>query len=552
MSYENNTNFVLKDELASLGVSALSRTIEKGLLARLEENGVEITASVLADILLSNSGINVFKDKELRLNVLEKYGLSAINQRIGLKLSSHADLKLFNDFRWGNNRPTRLFLSLLQFPKEIDDEFSLDSEDVETIFPSNMLHPYQNWVRKNIYNFLTDSSKSKAIVHMPTGSGKTRTCLEAVCDYVRSLQDPSVMVVWFAHSEELCEQAAESFSSIWGRLGSEGANLIRLWGGRNPQLASSNGPTFVVSSFQTAYNLHMTNTDDRFTLFAKIRRKSAILIVDEAHQSIAPTYQQAIDLFSNRSTKILGLTATPGRHHVHSTPEETLKLSNYYENNKIDIVDNNGKPLSDPIYFLTELGVLSKVTQYQIRSPSDVVLSDAEIRQIERQLDIPSSVLRKLGEDSYRTNLIATHCLKLALDHSLQTIVFAPSKSNAVELALLISTRGCASAAITGDTEKRRRKELIRSFKGGELKVLVNFGVLTTGFDAPNIGAVVIARPTTSVVLYSQMIGRGLRGPIMGGSENCITVDVIDNIRNMPSAGHAFTFFDQYFNAGSN
>ena len=65
---------------------------------------------------------------------------------------------------------------------------------------------------------------------------------------------------------------------------------------------------------------------------------------------------------------------------------------------------------------------------------------------------------------------------------------------------------------------------------------------MTTGFDAPKTEAVVIARPTTSVVLYSQMVGRGLRGAQVGGTATCTVVDVVDNIINLPDVPQAFTF----------
>ena len=58
--------------------------------------------------------------------------------------------------------------------------------------------------------------------------------------------------------------------------------------------------------------------------------------------------------------------------------------------------------------------------------------------------------------------------------------------------------------------------------------ILVNFGVLTTGFDAPSASAVVIARPTQSLVLFSQMVGRAIRGPRAGGTETCEIVTVVD------------------------
>ena len=72
---------------------------------------------------------------------------------------------------------------------------------------------------------------------------------------------------------------------------------------------------------------------------------------------------------------------------------------------------------------------------------------------------------------------------------------------------------------IDGNTNLSKREALLKKFISGELNVLCNYGVLSTGFDAPKTDAVMITRPTTSPVLYSQMIGRGLRGPIIGGTE---------------------------------
>ena len=100
---------------------------------------------------------------------------------------------------------------------------------------------------------------------------------------------------------------------------------------------------------------------------------------------------------------------------------------------------------------------------------------------------------------------------------------------------------------MTGDTHESLRAASIEAFKIREIKILVNYGVLTTGFDAPCVDTVITARPTTSVVLYSQMIGRGLRGPAMGGTATCRLIDVVDNIRNLPRANQAFTYFDDFY-----
>ena len=82
---------------------------------------------------------------------------------------------------------------------------------------------------------------------------------------------------------------------------------------------------------------------------------------------------------------------------------------------------------------------------------------------------------------------------------------------------------------------------------GKKFDVIVNYGILTTGFDAPNVGAVIIARPTASIVLYSQMIGRGLRGPRVGGKAECNVLDVVDNIAGFGTEAEVYSYFSDYW-----
>ena len=71
--------------------------------------------------------------------------------------------------------------------------------------------------------------------------------------------------------------------------------------------------------------------------------------------------------------------------------------------------------------------------------------------------------------------------------------------------------------------------------------------MLSTGFDAPGTDAILIARPTTSPVLYSQMLGRGLRGPRVGGNPECLLLDLKDNLIGLPDERVCFTLFDNYY-----
>jgi superfamily II DNA or RNA helicase len=82
---------------------------------------------------------------------------------------------------------------------------------------------------------------------------------------------------------------------------------------------------------------------------------------------------------------------------------------------------------------------------------------------------------------------------------------------------------------------------VIASFKqDGGVQILTNFGVLTTGFDAPIADVAVIARPTRSVVLYTQMVGRVARGPKQGGGEWCKVITIVDKIPGFRSLAEGF------------
>lgn len=109
-------------------------------------------------------------------------------------------------------------------------------------------------------------------------------------------------------------------------------------------------------------------------------------------------------------------------------------------------------------------------------------------------------------------------------------MVFAASVENAQTLATLLTLHGRPAASIDQDTSPEDRRVAIERFKSGDLKVLTNYAVLSQGFDAPKTDAVYITRPTSSEVRYLQMVGRGLRGPKNGGTEEVLIVNMLDNI----------------------
>jgi len=143
--------------------------------------------------------------------------------------------------------------------------------------------------------------------------------------------------------------------------------------------------------------------------------------------------------------------------------------------------------------------------------------------------DVHPDVLRRLGEEHQRNRRILERLLKF--DPSWPVLLFACSTQHAQAMSALLRRRGRSSGCILGTTRPTTRRALIERFRDGELSVLCNYGVLTTGFDAPKVRCVVVARPTASPILYEQMIGRGMRGPEFGGTDRCLIIDVADNLR---------------------
>jgi len=107
---------------------------------------------------------------------------------------------------------------------------------------------------------------------------------------------------------------------------------------------------------------------------------------------------------------------------------------------------------------------------------------------------------------------------------------------HAKTVAAMLQLDGVKARAVSGETDAAVRRDVVERFREGDVKVLVNYGVFREGFDAPRTRAIIVARPVYSPNLYFQMIGRGLRGTLNGGSDRCLILDVEDNIENYDRA----------------
>ena len=159
------------------------------------------------------------------------------------------------------------------------------------------------------------------------------------------------------------------------------------------------------------------------------------------------------------------------------------------------------------------------------------MLTDDEAEKVEKEKDLPAEFLKRLADDKQRNLKIIRRLLDLPKGTS--TLVYACTVEHAYFLSALLSAQGRSSGAVSSDTPITLRRALIHDFKEQKIEFLCNYGVLTTGFDAPKVECIALCRPTTSEVLYEQIIGRGLRGPKFGGTPECTIIDFADNIRRL-------------------
>ena len=359
----------------------------------------------------------------------------------------------------------------------------------------------------------------KVVLHMPTGSGKTRTAMHVLATHLNS-NEPT-LVCWLAQNAELLDQAASEFEQAWCRLGNRPVDLLRFWGHRNADLMAARDGLIVAGLGK----MYAFDNRDPATML-RLADRASLIVIDEAHQAIAPTYSSILNALHTKRPKngLLGLTATPGR--TWSDIAEDQKLSDYFEGQKVTL-DIEG--YDDPVTFLIEEGYLARPTFRTMNSEAGLELSGQDVQELSKAIDVPDVLLERLGTDTQRNLKIIAEIEDLMKRHR-RVIVFAPSVDNARLLTAILCSRDIEANVVTGQTSTSQRERIIRRFRSNADRsmVIVNYGVLTTGFDAPATSAAVIARPTRSLVLYSQMVGRATRGQRAGGNTKAEIITVAD------------------------
>ena len=330
--------------------------------------------------------------------------------------------------------------------------------------------------------------KSRVMLQLPTGGGKTHIAGVLLARWLRDGRK----AVWLTHRAELSEQTRRMLNDARVSVIN---NLAWRVGDEAPYLRNG----VVILMAQTVGR--RTNNGKIWDIYDS----DDLLVIDEAHHATADGWERAIKQWPGR---ILGMTATPWR--LSRTEGFNHLFDQLYCGPQVRQLRADG--------WLCKANVLVPTSEKMIRGGAIAATGDYNESGIERA-----------NED--RPDVMTAGALRFWQFHTAgrPTIVYAISEDHANNLTAVFNDAGIPAAVMLSDTPLEERSRAIESFGNGTIRVLVNVAVATEGFDLPDASCVVITRPTMSLALYLQMVGRGLRPKSDGGYRDCLILDLAGN-----------------------
>jgi len=344
------------------------------------------------------------------------------------------------------------------------------------------LRPYQNESIQAVIEARKRGVK-RMVICLPTGTGKT-----VVFSSLARMAKHQVLVL--AHRSELLAQAREKIERALGPGG--GVVAIEQGDRRAPKDAK-----VIVCSIRSLHESRLGQV--------MAGRDIRLVIYDECHHAAADDNMRVLEQIGafepDWPGTLLGFTATTVR-------GDGKGLDDVFE----EIVYSRG---------LTEMikdGFLSTLRGYRITTAAD-------LRSISPGgLDFNEGELGEAVDIETRNGLVARSILELARDR--RTIVFCVTVNHAKNLARTMNHIGLRTGIVFGEMHPIDRARTLAEFRAGRFQALTNVGVLTEGFDDPEVSCIAMARPTRSESYYAQAVGRGTR--LFPGKEDCLVLDFVD------------------------
>lgn len=346
------------------------------------------------------------------------------------------------------------------------------------------LRPYQREAVNALFGYFEDHS-GNPLLALPTGSGKS--IIQAAFIRETLARWPYEKFLLLTHVKELIEQNAGKLSGLDVGIYSAGLGRREL------------GHQVTVAGIQSVYKRAHEMGD------------IGVIIVDEAHlitKTDNTMYQSFLaDLRALCPARVVGMSATPFR--LDSGP----------------LTAGDNRIFTDIAYQISikeliEQGYLSSLASAKTAMRVDT----SAVKRRGGEYITGDLADCMMGGDNTRAALDEVDAL--ASDRK-SLLFFCVSVKHAESVRDALVARGVDTRLVVGDTPKTERAEAVRAFREGSVRAMVSVGVLTTGFDAPNVDCIVCLRPTLSPGLWVQIVGRGSR--VAKGKTDCLILDFTNN-----------------------
>lgn len=396
-----------------------------------------------------------------------------------------AHLYAKHDFLQGDEEGRKAnFIEIEKLQKQIDEfqePLQIKEQHIQTIITTTLpvdikLRPYQE---RDFESIEKAFEEFKGVMYqLPTGGGKS----VVISKFVEKHKSEPIIIL--AHKRKLITQMQQHLARV-------GITAGVLMGEVEENVDSD----ILIASIGTV------SRDKRMEVLLTRTNKFKHIIIDEAHRTRTPSYEKLLDALMSvdESIKLFGVTATPYR-------VDKKGLDKYYQT----------LICSDDVVSLQKQGYLAGYKIFY--TPIGEI--DEEVTKTESDYVVQalSTYMRK---EKFLDYLVESY--KREAD-GLQTLIFCVDKAHARAVMVKYQENGYTRIAyIDSDTKEKEREEIFTGYERGEIQIIVCIETLTEGIDLPETKCIQLARPTKSLVLYLQMVGRGLR-PKADGSD-CIILD---------------------------
>ncbi|CAH6911888.1 putative superfamily II DNA/RNA helicase [Vibrio chagasii] len=367
------------------------------------------------------------------------------------------------------------------------------------------LRDYQAATIGGLFSWWKENGNTPAVVVLPTAAGKTIVFSALIKNLKESF--PRCRVLILSHTKELVGQARDKLKTVWpsAPVGVYAAGL---------------NERDIASDIISASRDSIARAVDKFPPFD-------LVIIDEAHlinNKNEGRYRAIIAHFlaANPSAAIVGFTATPFR-------SGTAGGYIYGQDRLFKGVAHEVKMIE-----LMRAGFLCKITAKPVDETGVIDTSKVATKGG----DFCLGQLAKVSEDSPQVKLAVDDWKTKAYDNGRRSnCFFAVSVAHAEMIQKAVLAVGVECGLVTGETPQDERDLTLARFESGDLPAIVNIATLTTGWDAPRLDCIVLLRPTKSLVLYLQIIGRGLR--LHESKQNTLVLDYGENLERFGAIDQA-------------